>query len=204
MGRQECLPHYRKSTIGAVMEHHEIPEIPVFSGLNGKQIDELHGWLKRKEFAAGVQIYADGAVSDGMLVVSKGRLEVRKPGNGVKAPVVIAQIDAPTVIGEMGMLTEETRNADIYSLTPVVGGLLPIDLFEKKIEENNLTALRIAVNLGRIVSHRARHTLEKLVTLAHQSPDPATITNAKVTETQALRALKHSHVEGGKHYDLID
>jgi CRP-like cAMP-binding protein len=184
------------------MEHHEIPEIPVFSGLNGRQIEELQGWLKRVEYKAGTQIYADGAVSDGMLVVSRGRLEVRKKGE--HGPMVVAQIDAPTVIGEMGLLTEETRNADIYSITPVVAGLLPIELFEKKIEENNLTALRIAVNLGRIVSQRARHALDKLVLLARQTPGPERIKEPSPTETQALQALKRSHVDGGRHYDLSD
>ena len=185
--------------MGPVMEHHDLPEIPVFSGLSGEQIQELGSWLKRVDYPAGAHIYKDGSVADGMLVLSRGELEVRK--TTVHGPVLLARLTAPSVVGEMGLLTEEQRNADIYAITSVVAGVLRIETFEEKIEANNLTALRIGVNLGRIVSQRARIALDKMVALAQKAPKPEQLKKPDTTSSATLTALRQSHVEGGTHYD---
>ncbi|MGD0089435.1 MAG: cyclic nucleotide-binding domain-containing protein [Planctomycetota bacterium] len=142
-------------------------EIPVFDGLDRKQIDELSSWLQRKEFEPAELIIKEGTVPDGLYVLAKGTVDVFK--ESVMKPLAIAELDAPSVFGEMGLLLVETqRSASVRAKTKVIAGFLPTALFNTKLAANNLAALRIALNLGRISSERLRATTCRLTGLLEE------------------------------------
>lgn len=145
------------------MIHEALPEIPVFHSLKPKQIEELNGWLKRKEFSEGETLVREGDPPDGMFVIARGKVTALK--TTAEGEVPIASIEGPSVLGEMGLLTGEARSASAVARTKVVVGHLPIDLFERKIAEDNLTALHISYNLGCIVSQRLRQALLRIAEL---------------------------------------
>lgn len=141
-----------------------LPEIPIFENLNRDQIAELSTWLERKEIARGQIVVKEGEPSDGLYVLARGEVEViKKTKDG---PLVVTELEAPTVVGEMGLLNEESRSADVRTRTEVVCGFLSASLFAKKLEERNLIALLIALNLGRIACLRLRTTTLRLAELS--------------------------------------
>lgn len=140
-----------------------LPEIPIFRGLTRLQIAELNDWLTRQEYEAGATLIKEGDPPNGLYVLARGKIEAVK--ETALGPMSVAELEGPTVVGEMGLLTGESRSASAVARTHVVVGLLPIDRFEKLLEDNNLVALRIALNLGCIVSHRMREALRRLADL---------------------------------------
>ena len=145
-----------------------LPEIPIFKGLDREQIEELNSWLRRVEFPAGQVIFAESAPPDGLYILAKGKVTAVK--RSATNPFQVVELQGPTVFGEMGLLTGERRSAAIHTLTPVVTGHLPIDLFEAKIAAKNTTAFLIALNLGRIASQRLRAAVEMILLLAEACP----------------------------------
>jgi len=142
-------------------------EIPVFDGLDRQQIDELSSWLQRKEYAPAEAVITEGGPPDGLYVLAKGAVEVLKDTSA--GPLVIAELEAPSVFGEMGLLNvEEERSAGVRAKTKIIAGYLPSELFNAKLAENNLAALRIALNLGRISSQRLRATTRKLTAMSEE------------------------------------
>jgi len=144
-----------------------LPEIPVFEGLNRQQIDELSSWLQRREYAEGQPIIKEGDPPDGLYVLAKGTVEVIK--DTPSCTLTIAELQAPSVFGEMGLLNaEEERSAGVRAKTQVIAGFLPAKVFAAKLAADNLAALHTAVNLGRIASQRLRSTTRKLATLSEE------------------------------------
>lgn len=141
-----------------------LPEIPIFQNLNRDQIDELSTWLTRREIESGKTLFNERDPSDGLYVLARGDVEVLKQTAG--GALVIAELEAPTVIGEMGLLIEETRSAAVRTQSRIVAGFLPVELFERMLAERNITALLIALNLGRIACQRLRVTTERLASLS--------------------------------------
>jgi len=148
--------------VGSVLQ-----EIPVFDGLDRRQIDELSSWLQRKEYGPAELILKEGGPPDGLYVLAKGAVEVLKDAS--TGALVIAELEAPSVFGEMGLLNVEAeRSAGVRAKTKVIAGFLPSALFNSKLAENNLAALRIALNLGRISSQRLRATTRRLAAMSEE------------------------------------
>ena len=139
-----------------------LAEIPVFQNFDRAQLYELNGWLQRRDFEAGAVILKEGDPSLGLYVLAKGDVDVIKKPKGRE--VHVATLQAPSVL-EMGVMISEPRTAEVRALTPVTVGFLPVELFEEKLAANNILALRIALNLGRIACQRLRSTTRKLTEL---------------------------------------
>jgi CRP-like cAMP-binding protein len=139
-----------------------VKEIEIFKGLTPKQVNELFSWLQRREYAAGTVIFKENRLPNGLYVLVGGTVSVLKEtGSG---RLKLTEIEAPSFFGEMGLLNGKQRTAAVRAQTNVISGLLATELFVRKLEENNLTALRIALNVGRLLAKRLGDTSNKLTT----------------------------------------
>ncbi|MCY3023375.1 MAG: cyclic nucleotide-binding domain-containing protein [Planctomycetota bacterium] len=139
--------------------------IPVFDHLTMDQIEEVSTWLQRREYTLGDPIINEGDPPDGLYVLARGDAQVVK--STAAGPLVVAELEAPSVFGELGLLNaEEARSAGVRAKSNVIAGFLPRDLFAEKLDRDNLVALRIGVNLGRIASQRVRATTKRLAELS--------------------------------------
>jgi len=142
------------------MEEKYVPKIDVFAGLKREQVTELCGWLKPFQYAAGSEIFREGQLPNGLYILTSGTVGVMK--TSLRGKFRLASIEAPDFFGEMGLLEGAERSAGIVAKTEVTVSLLPSDLFISKLQANNLTALRIALNVGRLVCRRLRDSNKKL------------------------------------------
>ena len=140
-----------------------LPLLSSFQGLDDAQIGELSSWLHRMDFEHGQEIFADGSPPDGMYVLIKGRVAVVKPLTNRRLTIV--ELEAPSVFGEMGMVTSEPHSASVQAVTRVTAGFLPLAPFIERLNANDLTALRVASNVGRIACNRLRATTRDLLRL---------------------------------------
>jgi CRP/FNR family cyclic AMP-dependent transcriptional regulator len=144
------------------MMENVVNKVDVFKGLNKWQVDELMSWMQRMEFGANEEIFAEGQLPDGLYLLCQGRVSVNKASSAGK--MRLADIEAPSFFGEMGLLNGAERSAGVKAVNRVLCGLLPTDLFEAKLAAHNLTAHMIALNIGRLVCQRLRDTNKKLAT----------------------------------------
>jgi len=139
-------------------------ETPLFQGLTPEQVEELSSWLVRMEFVPGQQIFEEGSPSDGLYIVARGKVEVlRSTPHGV---LRIAELESPCVFGEMALLNKEPRSAGVRSVTRVTTGFLSEDVYEQRVKEDNRTAMRISLNLGKVACERLRVTTGKMLHMA--------------------------------------
>jgi len=140
-----------------------LPKIDIFAGLAREQITELCGWLKPYQYAAGSEIFRENQLPNGLYILTNGTVGVMK--SSAHGKFKLASIEAPDFFGEMGLLEGAERSAGVIAKTDVMVSLLPADLFIAKLQANNMTALRIALNVGRLVCRRLRDTNKKLANL---------------------------------------
>ena len=137
-----------------------ITEVEIFKGLTKQQVEELYSWMERRDFPASVEILKEGEVTNGLYMLCSGKVRVVK--SSTKGRFKLDEITAPSFFGEVALLDRSMRSATVRTETEVTTGFLPSEVFETKVQSNNLTALRISLNLGRILSRRFRSVTRHL------------------------------------------
>lgn len=134
---------------------------PLLAGLTENQRNEVIGWFNRVTFFANREMLAEGADTHGLFVLIQGRVSVTATSpSGIHH---LTELEAPAVIGEIGMLTAARRCASVQTMTGVVAAHLPRSLFESQVAANHPAALRIAYNLGRVAAERLHWTQQRLI-----------------------------------------
>jgi CRP-like cAMP-binding protein len=141
-----------------------VEKIEIFKDLNPDQLNELYVWLERRDYAAGAEIIQEGRLANGVYILTGGTVSVVKTSS--VRHVKLTEIKAPSFFGEIGLLNNQARTAGVRAVNSVIVGYLPGKLFSNKLAENNLTALRISLNIGRIVCKRLCDTSEMLANTA--------------------------------------
>jgi CRP-like cAMP-binding protein len=149
---------------GTPMLEKVVEKIELFKDLDQAQLNELYTWLERRDYTAGAEIIREGRLACGMYILTGGTVSVVKTSSVRK--VKLTEINAPSFFGEMGLLNNEARTAGVRAVSNVMVGYLPGKLFSNKLAENNLTALRISLNIGRTVCKRLGTTSELLANTA--------------------------------------
>src|SRR3712207_45617 len=96
----------------------DLGAVPIFRHLDAEERTELQGLMEPVFFDAGTAIFREGGPEERLYVVTSGTVEVhKKVGRGRRQH--LATVGAPTVIGEMGLLTEPRAAATVEAVTPV-------------------------------------------------------------------------------------
>ena len=139
----------------------QVGKIEIFKDFSDKQLDELYFWLERREYDEHAEIIKEGAHAQGLYLLAGGIVSVVKRSTLRK--VKLTDIVAPSFFGEIGLLNGSARTAAVRAKSKVVIGYLPRQLFEKKLQQDNITALRISLSIGRLLANRLSNTSELLV-----------------------------------------
>ena len=87
--------------------------VPLFSGLNDKQIKTIVGTGKQLQFAENTRIVKEGDAGVGFYLVLDGCAEVRHKGK------VLSKLGRGDFFGEMSLLDKQPRSADVVSTSQV-------------------------------------------------------------------------------------
>lgn len=142
------------------MYEQAVKQVEIFQGLTASQLKELYSWLERRDFGEGTTIFKEGQLPNGLYLLTEGSVTVLKGSDYGR--MKLSEIHAPSFFGEMGLLNGKQRSAGIRATSNVITGFLPADLFATKLRADNLTALRIGINLGRILCQRLSDTSTRL------------------------------------------
>ena len=104
--------------------------IPGFEALSRAEIRELAATADRTAAPAGRTLVTEGHYGLECFVVASGELVVRRGGQ------TVAQIGPGSVVGEVALLDNAVRNADVEALTDVEIAVFDVRSFRRAILAN--------------------------------------------------------------------
>ncbi|MBI4852690.1 MAG: cyclic nucleotide-binding domain-containing protein [Acidobacteria bacterium] len=98
------------------------------------ELQNLESEIEWKTLAKGEALFHQGDIADGMYIVVTGRLQIFIQDEN-KEEQLHSEVGTGEVIGEIALLTEETRSATIYALRETNVVKLSASTFEKLIDK---------------------------------------------------------------------
>lgn len=89
-----------------------LERVPIFSGLTQKELRSVASSSKEKKFQAGETMVSEGESGVGFFLIIEGRAEVRRGGK------VLSKLGEGQFFGEMTLLDEQPRSADVVAVEP--------------------------------------------------------------------------------------
>ncbi len=95
------------------MDENRLKSIPIFSQLSDEEAHRLAAFATETSVAEGQILMKEGDYSTELIAIEEGTAEVVKGGQK------IASLSQGDLIGEMGLLERELRNADVVATSPM-------------------------------------------------------------------------------------
>src|SRR5215213_656706 len=136
-----------------------LSDVPIFGHLDDDERAEFEELSEPMSFEAGQRILEEGAPEGWLFVLTSGTVEVYKsvlPGRRQR----LATLEAPTVIGEMGLLTEPRASASVEALTRVEAHGLGRDRLLEMLDADSPAACKLVYEIGRTLAERMAATNE--------------------------------------------
>ena len=137
----------------------DLRDVPIFKHLDEDERAEFEELSEPISFEAGQKIFEEGAPEWRLYVLTSGTVEVYKqvlPGRRQR----LATIEAPTLIGEMGLLTEPRAAASVEAMTRVEAHGLGRDRLLEMLDADSPAACKLVYEIGRTLAERMAATNE--------------------------------------------
>src|SRR5215212_7993741 len=127
---------------------------PICRDLGAVALARLVPELEEHQVPPGQSVYAQGDPADGLYLIRSGTAEmtVRTPSGGQEVSV----LEPPTCFGDVELLTDEPRLADVVARTPLTVWKLPRERFDSLVEERPELPRRIAADLADRLTEQTR------------------------------------------------
>ncbi|HYZ04599.1 MAG TPA: cyclic nucleotide-binding domain-containing protein [Rubrobacter sp.] len=137
----------------------DLSDVPIFKHLDEDERAEFEELLEPARFETGQRIFEEGAPEERLYVITSGTVEVYKsvlPGRRQR----LAIIEAPTVVGEMGLLTEPRAAASVEAMTMVEAHGVGRDRLLEMLDADSPAACKLVYEIGRTLAERMAATNE--------------------------------------------
>ena len=128
--------------------------LPLFSELDGLQIQEVAAQLQEEHLAAGTTFIRQGEAGETFYLIEQGRVQVFVAENGRE--LVVAERGPSEYIGEIALLLEVPRTASARALTPLDLLTLRRKDFERLVQAELYVSRRLEQETSRRMSDLAR------------------------------------------------
>lgn len=129
------------------MDAQRLKQLPVFSALGDEALDQIAALAAEVSVPAGKELVREGDYSYDVLAIEEGTASVSRAGRE------IATLGPGDVIGEMGVLEREQRNATVVATTPMM--LMTLTGWDIKRLEKSAPA--VVAHLRGLVEQRREH-----------------------------------------------
>ncbi len=134
-----------------------LDHVPLFNGLNDRQLEHLARRFVEREYPAGQTIVTQGTGGEGFFVIASGRAEaIRERADGTKA--VVNTFGPTDFFGELALLDDGLRTASVVTTEPTRCLVLTRWDFLAALREDPEMSITILQELAR----RFRRALEML------------------------------------------
>ena len=147
------------------MAHEEnkafLRRVPLFSGLNEPQLENLAGGSARRSYPKGRTIVAEGEPSQSMYILLAGRAKVQRSDSEGKE-VILAVLSSGEFFGEMSLIDDAPRSASVITLEPCEFMAVSKEAFKAMLVQSPEVTMAVMRGLVR----RLREADKKIETLA--------------------------------------
>jgi CRP-like cAMP-binding protein len=123
-----------------------LARVPLFSGLEQRELERIADSFKERNYAAGDTIAAEGQGGAGFFVIAEGQAKVTVHGDER------ATLGPGDYFGEIALIDEGARTATVSAETPMKTYAMTLWEFRPIVE----TDARIAWKLVQALAHRLR------------------------------------------------
>ena len=135
----------------------DLGAVPVFRHLDAEERAELEALMEPAYFDAGQKIFREGGPEEKLYVITSGTVEVHKKILHRRRQH-LATVPAPTVVGEMGLLTEPRAAATVEAVTPVEAHGIDRDTLLQMLDDDSPAACKLVFEIGRTLAERMART----------------------------------------------
>jgi len=122
-------------------------------GLTLQQVEQLAQALVGQKTAAGHALIDEGDRPRGLMFLLQGSVEIFKHGpDGQRQS--LAKVDAPTLLGEMSLITDRASSATVLALSDCEAQLLTKAQFQRLIASDNIAAYKLVVIVAGVLAER--------------------------------------------------
>ena len=161
-------------------------DVPFFRHLNDEELEELEELLEPASFEAGETIFEEGGPEERLYVITSGTVEVHKmvlPGRRQQ----LATVEAPTVVGEMGLLTEPRAAASVTARTRVEAHGIDRDRFLEMLDADSPAACKVIYEIGRTLAARMARTDASIADIIAQLEGAGEAADFEVFQDRLIR-----------------
>lgn len=151
--------------------------------LSPAEIDSIASIAERLELASGKEVFREGDAGDGVYLIVSGEIEIVKRTSGGERS--LARLGAGSVLGEMSLLTSESRSATGRAIAPAVVLRLPSPRFRTMLEIGSTAALKVVAGIAEVLARRLAMTNARVVELSERLDGVAPQTSAQKDEKLA-------------------
>ena len=130
--------------------------------LSWDQSKILARYMAAHKVEKGTTILHEGGDDAHMILIIQGRVDIVKEDNS-KVQKPLATLGPGRTFGEMSLVDGEPRSASAVAATDVLLVVLTKDNFVRLTENSPHLALNLVLKISRLMSHRLRQTLGKLI-----------------------------------------
>ena len=159
-----------------------IRKLDIFEPLDEKIIKNISKMCIEREFALGEYIVKRGESGLGLYFITNGRAKVEIDRDGVK--IIVAELHGGDFLGELSMIDDNVRSADVICIENTTCLLLTRDSFSKLLKKYP----EIALQMAKALVARIRATNEKVGSTAMATPVPSAFGPEPVSEPATLAA----------------
>ena len=134
--------------------------------LSPGEVDAIAAIVEERKFAAGQALFREGDAGDGVYLVVSGEIDIVKASSGGERS--LARLGPGGVLGEMSLLTSESRSASGRARIDTAALHIPAARFRALLAEGSLAALKMTAGLGEVLARRLAATNAKVIELAEK------------------------------------
>ncbi len=163
-----------------------LKDVPFFKHLDDEEREELEELLEPASFEEGETIFEEGGPEERLYVITSGTVEVHKRVLAGRMQH-LATIEAPTVVGEMGLLTEPRAAASVEAKTRVEAHGIDRDRFLEMLDADSPAACKVVYEIGCTLADRMARTDETIADIIGRLEHADEATDFEVFQDRLLR-----------------
>ncbi|MGC8928158.1 MAG: Crp/Fnr family transcriptional regulator [Myxococcota bacterium] len=146
----------------------------LFSGFSDEEIEKLKSYMEPKRFKPLEAIFLEEMEGNAIYLVKEGTVKISKISddeeheNSKETERVMTYFRSGDIFGEMSFIDDLPRSASAYAVEETELYVFKRTDFDRMIEEDPRFAIKVLMNIARIISQRLRRTDEILIYLATQ------------------------------------
>ena len=138
-----------------------LSDLPIFDELGRGELKQIARMLHQRAYGKNETVFNESEPGAGLYIVESGRVAITKPVENA-APVVLAEIEAGNFFGELALIDEIPRSATAIAVEETSLLALPKPDLDRLINRQPRLAVKVLLNLSRLITQRLVDANEKL------------------------------------------